>query len=78
MSVWVQKMSELRAYEKCLIMFLAIDLNWDHFMGVLEDNPYTMRSYFSIIDCDTYPNSFQRQLSFDTGYVFRHQKLFPK
>ena len=78
MSVWVQKLSELRAYEKCLIMYLAIDLNWGHLIGVLEGNPSSIRSYFSDIDCITDPKSFRRDLSFDSGYVFRDQQLFPK
>ena len=78
MSVWVQKLSEIWAYEKCPLMYLAIDLNWGHLMGAPEDNPYTMWSYFSIIDCNTHPKPFQRQLSFDSGYVFRDQKIFPK
>ena len=78
MSVWVQKLSEIWAYEKCPIMYLAIDLNWGHLMGVPEGNPYTMQSYFSQLDCDTYPHLFRRQPSVDTGYVFRDQHLFPK
>ena len=78
MSVWVQKLSELRAYEKCLIMCLAIDLNWGHLVGVLEGNHSSIRSYFSEIDWDTRPDFFWGQLSFDSGYMFRDQKLFPK
>ena len=78
MSVWVQNLSEIWAYEKCLIMYLAIDLNLGYLVGVLEGNPSSIQSYFYEIDCDTVPKSFWRQLSFDSGYVFRDQKLFPK
>ena len=78
MSVWVQNLSELRAYEKCLIMYLATDLNWGHLTGVLEGNHSSIWSYFLVIDWDTCPNSFRRQRSFDSGYVFRDQQLFPK
>ena len=78
MSVWVQKLSELRAYEKYLIMYLALDLNWGHLVGVLEGNPLSIQSYFSEIDCNTCPESFWRQFSFDRGYVFCDQKTFPK
>ena len=78
MSAWVQKLSEIWADERCQIMCLVIDLNWGHLMGVTEGNPYTMQSYCSQLACNTYAKSFRRQLSVDTGYVFRDQQLFPK
>jgi hypothetical protein len=78
MSVWVQKLSEIWAYEKRPLMFFVIDLNWGHLTGVPEGNPYTMQSYYSQLDCDSYPQPFQRQLSVDTGYVFHDQHFFPK
>ena len=59
-------------------MYLAIDLNWGHLVGVLEGNPSSILSYFAEVDCDTYPKSFRRHLSFDSGYVFCDQKLFHK
>ena len=78
MSVWVQKLSEVKAYENCLIMYFTIDLNWGHLVGVFEGNPSSIRLYFSDINCNTDPKSFRRHLSFDSGYVFRDQQLFPK
>ena len=59
-------------------MYSAMDLNYGHLARAQEDNPYSTQLYFSEIDYNTCPESFRRQLSFDTSYVLRNQKLCTK
>ena len=48
-------------------MNLCVALNYGHLATTREGNPYSIRSYFLIIDCDTDSKLSQRQLSFDAG-----------
>ena len=77
---WASESKNWVRYEhiKMSNMYLATDLNWEHLTGLLEGNHLSIWSYISEINWDTCPNSFRRQRSFDSGYVFHGKTIFPK